>query len=245
VEEFMDREQRTRLRAAVYGGDGTQLVALVRDEQLLDTVALQLIGDGLLAALANQVEGAAETAASCATRLRDRGWPGDDELADQLEARLGKRPTPMLRPLPVDLEELATVLEGDPTSGGGRIDLRTGAVLPDYTFEYLVEAGEEPDDEDQDPDRWLRFWGTGSGAGYGDMEDFIDTRTDPDWADRLSIAIQGRGAFRRFRDVLARSSDEFAEFHAFTDDRQRGRARAWLAAEGYCIASRPRPRPAG
>lgn len=40
-------------------------------------------------------------------------------------AALGAIPTPMLRPLPVDLEELASILEGDPVYGGGRIDLET------------------------------------------------------------------------------------------------------------------------
>ena len=229
-----DKEQRTRLRVAVH--DGAQLVTLLRTERLLDDGGeLQLIGDGLVAALAAKTQGAAETAAACAEKLRERGWLGDDELADQLEARLGTRPAPMLRPLPIDLEELAMVLEGDHLSEGGRIDLRTGEVRPEFTFDYAM-TGVEPDDEDEDPDRWLRVWCEGSRAAYGDMEDFIDTRTDPDWADRLSIAIQGRGAFRRFKDVLSRSPDEFEEWHAFADERQRGRARFWLAGEGYCVA---------
>lgn len=225
-----------QLRAAVYQRDGAQLVALVKAEHLLDGPALQMIGDGLVAALADRVEGAAETAAACAERLRDRGWTGDDELADQLEARLGTRPTPMLRPLAVDVEDVAMVLDGDPTSGGGRIDLRSGEVLPDFTFEYLVEIGEEPDDEDQDPDRWLQVWREGSGGGYGDMRSFIDTLSDPRLAERLTDAIRGRGAFRRFKDVLSRSPAEFTEWHTFADERQRGRARAWLAREGYCVA---------
>jgi hypothetical protein len=228
---------KTQLRVAVHQRDGAQLVALVRAGRVLDhDDALQLIGDGLVAALADNVEGAAEPAAALAALLRDRGWMGDDELADQLEARLGTIPTPMLRPLAVDLEEVAMVLEGDPTSGGGRIDLRNGDVLPNFTFEYLVEVGEEPDDEDQDPDRWLHVWCEGSSSGYGDMQDFIDTLSDARLADRLRDAIRGRGAFRRFKDVLSSSPDDFGRWHAFADERQRGRARAWLAGEGYCVA---------
>jgi len=44
----------------------------------------------------------------------------------------------------------------------------------------------------------------GSRDGYRDMELFIGTVRDPGRADRLEIAISGRGAFRRFKDVLAR-----------------------------------------
>jgi uncharacterized protein UPF0158 len=242
VHAMIDKAQ---LRAAVARRDGAQLVALVRCESALDDFeALQMIGDGLVAALADKVEGATETAAACAERLRERGWTGDDELADQLEARLGTGATPMLRPLAVDIEDITMVLEGDATAGGGRIDLRTGDVLPDFTFEYLVEIGKESDDEDEDPDRWLHVSGDGSSGGYHDMRDFIETLSDPRLADRLSDAIRGRGAFRRFKDVLSRSPAEFTEWHAFADERERGRARAWLAREGYCVApGRPQTSP--
>jgi Uncharacterised protein family (UPF0158) len=234
VRPMIDKAQ---LRTAVNRRDGARLVALVRAEPALDDGdALQMIGDGLVAALADKVDGAADAAAACAARLRERGWSGDDELADQLEARLGTGATPMLRPLAVDLEDVAMVLEGDPTSGGGRIDLRTGEVVPDFTFEYLVEIGKESDDEDEDPHRWLHVWGRRSSGGYGDMADFIHTVSDSRLAERLRDAIRGRGAFSRFRDVLSGSSDEFTRWHAFADERQRGRARAWLAGEGYCVA---------
>jgi Uncharacterised protein family (UPF0158) len=83
------------------------------------------------------------------------------------------------------------------------------------------------------PERWLWVQNTGSRAGYRDMVEFIDTVTDPDRADRLGIAIRGRGAFRRFKDTLARWPADRDRWYAFSDDRQRGRARAWLAEAGY------------
>lgn len=52
-------------------------------------------------------------------------------------------------------------------------------------------------------------------------------------ADRLAQAIHGRGAFRRFKDALADSDDLLARWYGLSDDRHRGRARAWLADEGY------------
>src|SRR5579863_6042416 len=71
--------------------------------------------------------------------------------------------------------------------------------------------------------------------GYRDMERFIGTVRDPGRADRLEIAISGRGAFRRFKDVLARWPGELDRWYAFSAERQRGRARAWLANAGYCV----------
>ena len=94
-------------------GDGVGLVQLLIGRPLPDD-ALQLIGDGLLVALRQEVQEAPELAGECVAALRVRGWQGDDELADSLEARLGTAPIRFLKPLAVDLEELAMVLEGGP-----------------------------------------------------------------------------------------------------------------------------------
>lgn len=225
-----DRDRE--LRRAVFGGDGQRLINLLSQEPWGDR--LQLAGDGLLVALAQGVKRAPGLAQQCAEGLRERAWAGDEDLADQLEAALGERPTPMLRPLAVDLDELASVLEGDPAYGGGRIDLRTGEVWPQAAIEYAREQQEDDvETEDEDPDRWLPVWCKGSRDAYRDMEHFIEALEDEDRADRLSIAITGRGAFRRFKDVLSRWPDELERWHTFSDERQRGRARAWLAGAGY------------
>src|SRR5256885_2872863 len=108
-----------------------------------------------LAALAHHVDEAPDLAVECAGRLRQRGWEGDDDLADQLDAACGVAPVPMLRPLPVDLEELAILLEGDDFGSGGRIDRRTGDIWSEAAIEYAEEEGEELDLDDDD--RWL--WG--------------------------------------------------------------------------------------
>jgi hypothetical protein len=236
------KEWRNQLRGAVRTGNGPAVVAHVGRGPMPEE-PLQLIGDGLLAALAQGVDGADDLAGDCLNALRQRDWYGDDTLADQLAAALGEGPTPMLRPLPVPLDELADILEGDPMLGGGRIDLRTGEVWHRAVIEYEQEMGNEDPDEDEDPDRWLYIECEGSRYGYRDMEMFIGTLSNEDRADRLEIAIQGRGAFRRFRDVLARWPDELDRWYAFSEDRQRGRAREWLAAAGYrpTIPSKPAP----
>ena len=236
------QEGRSLLRGAAYRGDGAAVVALLRAQPWPDD-ALQLIGDGLLAALTQHVEHAPELAGDCIRALRDRDWTGDRELSDQLDGLLGTGPTPLLLPLPADLDELTGLLEGDHVGGGGRMNVRTGELWDRAAIEYLRETGEEDPDESDDPDQWLWVESQGSRAGYRDMQEFIDTVNDPDRADRLGIAIQGRGAFRRFKDVLTRWPEELDRWYALSEERQRGRARAWLAEAGYVSASPPRPPP--
>ena len=223
-------DQRVALRGALYRADGSDVVAALLSHTWGDV--LQLVGDGLAMALAQGIYDARGIARRCVAELRDRGWEGDDELAGQLEASLGDHPSPLLRRLPVDLEELAGILEGDGVHGGGRIDVRTGEVWPQAAIDYARETGEE-DPDDDDADRWLTVWCEGSNQGYRDMEAFIETVADDDRADRLSIAITGRGAFRRFKDLLDRWPGELERWHVYSGERQRGRARAWLAAVGY------------
>lgn len=237
VDGEYDQESRQELRGAVYRADGATLVRIL-DREDWPGHSLQLIGEGLLAVLDGPTTDAGALATRCADALRERDLAGDGELADALEAALGTGPVPMLRPLPVDLEELAGVLEGDPVMGGGRIDLQTGEVWPQSAIEYGQETGEFGDLDDLDEDRWLQVACRGSRPGYRDMESFISALDDPDRADRLSIAINGRGAFRRFKDVLSRWPELFDRWFAFSADRQRGRARAWLADEGYAAVSR-------
>src|SRR5438477_3699950 len=228
------KEQRSALRVAVCRGDGPAVVELLRGVGA-DDDALQLAGAGLIAAVMQRVDGAAEWDRKLVVGLRQRGWDGDDELADRLEAQLGSGPAAMLRALPVDLEELAGILEGDPLSVGGRIDIRTGEVWSQAAIDYVLETGEEDEETADDPERWLAVHGEGSREGYRDMELFVASVEGPGRAERLAVAIRGRGAFRRFKDELACWPGELERWHAFSEERQRGRARSWHAAAGYRV----------
>jgi hypothetical protein len=92
-------------------------------------------------------------------------------------------------PLPVNLDKLADILEGDPLNAGGRIDLMTGDVWAQAAIEYVLETGEEDDDSADDPERWLPVHNEGSREGYRDMESFIASVEDPGRAERLARAI--------------------------------------------------------
>jgi Uncharacterised protein family (UPF0158) len=74
----------------------------------------------------------------------------------------------------------------------------------------------------------LEFW---DGSALGP-----DGSPKPGRADRLGIAIDGRGAFRRFKDTISRWPDEQERWYRFSDERRRGRARQWLSFAGYRVA---------
>ena len=231
-----ERDQRTELRVLLAEGDSERLLDVLADDWPGD--ALQLVGDAVgRGAIVGSVHWA-DLARRCATELRSRDWEGDAELAAALEGRLGIGPVLLLRPVAVDLEELAMVLEGDPVQGGGRIDLSTGEVWPAAAIEYAQDSGDLDEDDDEDDDhRWLWVPCEGSRDGHRDMELFAALVEDRDLAARLERALTGRGVFRRFKDVLAESPTELQQWYSFSDERQRGRARAWLAAEGYATTA--------
>ena len=62
------------------------------------------------------------------------------------------------------------------------------------------------------------------------MADFADGITDERAGRRLARAIQGKGAFRRFKDELHEEHpDLLPAWYAFQDTRARRRAVQWLA----------------
>ncbi|MBY5162113.1 UPF0158 family protein [Salsipaludibacter albus] len=230
MQDWDDESWRTLL-GAVHRGDGFEVVSLSRTHDALEVA--QLAGQGLLAALAQGVEEAWAMAWRLADDLRDRMGPGDDELADELDAvrGVGSRhvDSPSLRAVPVDLEELATHLEGDLLGAEPwYLDLETGQLWPD---DPVGMTGEEPAGWGDDG-RWLSITSIGSRDAWEDMRDYIDRIEDADLAESLERAIHGRGAFRRFKDELFRHEDLGRAFQRYTDDRQRGRTRAWLAMQG-------------
>ena len=63
---------------------------------------------------------------------------------------------------------------------------------------------------------------------YDDMRDFVSRVPDRRASDQLARAIEGRGAFRRFKDTLYELPDLREKWFVFHDVRMRRRAIEWL-----------------
>jgi hypothetical protein len=73
-----------------------------------------------------------------------------------------------------------------------------------------------------------------SGESYRDMLRFTDHVTSEQLRLRLLDALDGRGAFRRFRDIVFNGPAEvLTHWQIYRQERELGRARAWLASHGY------------
>jgi uncharacterized protein UPF0158 len=126
----------------------------------------------------------------------------------------------------LDLEEIATAL-ADPTGYEHRwlINPETGEIVF-WTADGGID-GETPvdlDELDLVPIEPLPSY-----VWYQDMTDFADQISDERAGRRLGRAIQGRGAFRRFKDELHEEyPDLLPVWYAFRDARARRRAVEWL-----------------
>lgn len=102
--------------------------------------------------------------------------------------------------------------------------------IPDWQKSSACEAALV--ELDSEGSRCLAVPYQDSREAYRDMEAFIETVTDEHLAELLAMAIDGRGAFRRFRGVLARYPEVRERWFQFKDERLRQRALGWLASVG-------------
>jgi hypothetical protein len=112
---------------------------------------------------------------------------------------------------------------------GGYLHLDTGEAIHAFLRYGSSEwGGESEDDEAEDDDLWL-YIDHDSESEWQDMADFAARAGGHETI--LSVAIQGRGAFRRFKDTV-RDLGLSDQWHAFSDERAWGRARAVLHEQG-------------
>ncbi len=128
----------------------------------------------------------------------------------------------MLELSAVDLDALAQALEDHGDLTHWFVDPATGEVIP---------WSDDMDDEPNPEDRGARYVDPlPSHEAYEDMRDFVARVPERRAAELLARAIEGRGAFRRFKDTLFEFPALRDAWFAFHDVRMSRRAVEWLEA---------------
>jgi hypothetical protein len=130
------------------------------------------------------------------------------------------------------------------------LDLRTGEVRQRRSFPFGDEREDHELSEDEletglAKDYLAHIEPLPSSVEYGWMADFADTVTNARLRDRLGVALDGRGAFRRFKDVLAEHPAERERWFRFHDARAREAMEAWLAEHRIDPTTRHSTKPRG
>jgi len=167
--------------------------------------------------------------------LRFYGHEFDEAERERILAWLGQdepRPAASPRRVPVDWAALETALTSNPGEWTCYLDVRTGEVQM-VPIDRLGEDDGWPSEEDFDDalaaGHLIHVEPLGSRVEYGWMAEFVATVDDARLRDRLEIALDGRGAFHRFKNVLLDFPVDRERWFAFRGERLRTAARQWLA----------------
>lgn len=136
------------------------------------------------------------------------------------------------RTVPVDWDDLEMALTANAAEWTCYLDARSGEVqmVPvDHLGEDDDWSSEEEIAAGLAAGHLIHVEPLGSSVEYGWMAEFASSVADPQLRDRLEVALDGRSAFRRFKNVLAGHPAERERWFAFRDERLRGAASEWLA----------------
>jgi len=132
----------------------------------------------------------------------------------------------------INLGELCEAMENNSYEHEYFLDVETGEIL--FISGYLSdeETRELKDRIKEDSERYERIPRAEPNEGYEDMVDFIATVNNERLAELLEVAINGKGAFRRFKDVMRNYPEESERWFKFKDERIEERALEWLGGIG-------------
>ena len=159
-----------------------------------------------------------------------------------------------MKKLKADLEMIANAMEDVARMDMDYyLDKETGEVIitSEETFGYAEEAEEDEDNIGEDlpdwqkediklaqdilfnnPDRYICIPERPSYEGYNLMVEFAEKVEDELLREKLSIALDGKGAFRRFKNVIADYPDYREKWFKFRDERINKKVTEWLNSIG-------------
>ena len=147
-------------------------------------------------------------------------------------------PTPSEpRSLDLDWDALEIAVERNATDTESFLDLATGKVVTIAAGD--VEAAVRRQEVAANPRGFLRVEPASSREQYRWMEKFVGSVSDEGLRDRLIMSIDGKGAFRRFKDVLLAFPAERERWFSYRAELLHWHIHNWL--ESHAIAGSAAP----
>jgi len=155
--------------------------------------------------------------------------PGDSS------PQIASPPAGPVKDVPVDWEALEDAFENNAPEVHSYLHLTTGEVL------RVVDGVADPQMHVRiaSDANYLRIDPVSSREQYRWMERFIPMVEDRELQTKLTHAIDGKGAFRRFKDVLMSFGAERERWFTFRSERLRTFMEAWLGAHAIRATARP------
>lgn len=140
-------------------------------------------------------------------------------------------------PIHLNWSDLEIAFERNSPDQESFLDLENGDLLA------VVEG--EPDAASRrakvaaNPERYLRIDPASSREQYRWMERFVSSVTEPALRERLLVSIDGKGAFRRFKDVLLAFPGERERWFAYRSEVLHFHIQTWIEHTKIEVASPP------
>lgn len=149
-----------------------------------------------------------------------------DDHNDEFYTPGGAPPGTPLRQVPIAWEALEDAFENNAPEVHSYLQLSTGDVL------RVVDGIADPQMHSRigSDAGYLRIDPVSSREQYRWMERFIATVEEGEFRDKLVQSIDGKGAFRRFKDVLMNYPLDRERWFTFRSERLRACMEAWLSA---------------
>ena len=115
---------------------------------------------------------------------------------------------------PIDLDMLETAMEDSDLANRYFLNLVSGEVVFFSDYLGLSDEDERLSEEIDGSNDYIAIERIPSHVAYQWMVDFVDEMVAPadeHAAEQLSIALNGKGAFRRFKDALHRVNDQWPQ----------------------------------
>lgn len=141
------------------------------------------------------------------------------------------------RSLDLDWDALEIAVERNATDTESFLDLTTGKVVTIAAGD--VEAAVRKQEVAANPRGYLRVEPASSREQYRWMEKFVGSVSDEGLRDRLIMSIDGKGAFRRFKDVLLAFPAERERWFSYRAELLHWHIHNWLESHNISGSAPP------